>query len=121
MKKRSAAPQSSSGLWIYGVHPVRAALANPRRSVHRGILTERAAETIGRSLLAHVRHEIVSSQAVAGTLPPGAVHQGVALLCAPLPPYDLRDLTAIRSDLRRVRWYVAAHVTRDPHVVLMNV
>jgi 23S rRNA (guanosine2251-2'-O)-methyltransferase len=115
MKRWSAAPQSSSGLWVYGIHPVRAALANPRRSAHRAILTERAAEAIGRPLLARVRHEIVSSEAVAGNLPPGAVHQGVALLCAPLPPHDLRDLTAIRSELRRV--IVVLDQITDPHNV----
>jgi len=100
---------------VYGIHPVRAALANPRRSAHRAILTERAAEAIGRPLLARVRHEIVSSEAVVGNLPPGAVHQGVALLCAPLPPHDLRDLTAIRSELRRV--IVVLDQITDPHNV----
>lgn len=115
MKRWSAAPQSSSGLWVYGIHPVRAALANPRRSVHRAILTERAAETIGRPLLGRVRYEVVSSEAVARTLPPGAVHQGAALLCAPLAPYDLRDLTVSRSELRRV--IVVLDQITDPHNV----
>jgi len=83
--------------------------------VHRAILTERAAEAVGRPLLARVRHEVVSSEAVAGTLPPGAVHQGVALLCAPLPPYDLRELIPIRSDLRRI--VVVLDQITDPHNV----
>ena len=35
--------QPAAGLWLYGLHPVRAALANPHRGVKRAVLTERAA------------------------------------------------------------------------------
>ena len=80
------------GLWLYGLHPVRAALANPRRRVKRAVLTKRAAEEIGPKLLGRVRHEIADGDAVARMLPQGSVHQGVALQCEPLARTNLEDV-----------------------------
>lgn len=80
------------GLWLYGIHAVRAALANPRRKVKRAVLTVRAAEEIGPKLLGRVRHEVADGDSVARVLPAGAVHQGVALQCEPLPGRKLEDV-----------------------------
>jgi 23S rRNA (guanosine2251-2'-O)-methyltransferase len=80
------------GLWLYGLHAVKAALANPRRKVKRAVLTARAAEEIGPKLLGRVRHELADGDAVARVLPAGAVHQGVALQCEPLPGRKLEDV-----------------------------
>jgi len=92
-------PKPESGLWLYGLHAVRAALANPKRHVKRALLTQRAAEEIGAKLLGRVRHEIVDTDAVGRTLPSGAVHQGAALLCEPLPRRDLAaTLSAVPGD-----------------------
>jgi len=87
------------GLWLYGLHAVRAALANPRRRVKRAVLTARAAEEIGPKLLGRVRHEVVDGDAVSRMLPAGAVHQGVALQCEPLPGIKLAD--ALKPSARR--------------------
>jgi 23S rRNA (guanosine2251-2'-O)-methyltransferase len=75
--------------WIYGLHAVQAALANPRRKIRRAVLTHRAAEIIGDTLLARVRVEPADMEAIARFLPPGAVHQGAALDCEPLPASTL--------------------------------
>ena len=80
------------GLWLYGLHAVRAALANPRRKVKRAILTARAAEELGPKLLGRVRHEVADGDAVSRVLPQGAVHQGVALSCEPLAGRKLADV-----------------------------
>ncbi len=95
---RRAAP----GLWLYGHHAVCAALANPRRHVHRLVLTERAAEMIGKALLARFRAEIADTDAVARLLPAGAVHQGAALQCDSLPERDLADIAAAKGGRRRI-------------------
>jgi len=101
-----------SGLWLYGLHAVRAALANPRRKVKRAVLTARAAEEIGSKLLGRVRHEIVEMDAVGRMLPQTAVHQGVALLCEPLPRLDIED--ALKPSERR-RVVLVLDQISDPH------
>jgi 23S rRNA (guanosine2251-2'-O)-methyltransferase len=100
-------------LWLYGLHAVRSALANPRRKVKRAMLTARALEEIGTPLLAKVRHEIVSPDAVSHLLPSGSVHQGVALSCEPLPQLDLKDALARSGDERRI--VLVLDQISDPH------
>jgi 23S rRNA (guanosine2251-2'-O)-methyltransferase len=94
--------RSGEGLWLYGLHAVRAALANPARKVKRAVLTTRAAEEIGPRLLGRVRQEIADGDAVSRLLPPGAVHQGAALQCEALPGRELDDVLGAPSERRRV-------------------
>lgn len=102
------------GLWLYGLHAVRAALDNPRRKVKKCVLTARSAEEIGTKRLGRVRHEQADLEAVARLLPQGAVHQGVALSCEPLPRLELEDALA-PSESRRIV-LVLDQIT-DPHNV----
>jgi 23S rRNA (guanosine2251-2'-O)-methyltransferase len=107
-------PQASGGgIWLYGLHAVRAALTNPRRKVLRAVLTARAAEEIGKPLLGRVRHELAETEAVARLLPPGSVHQGAALQCEPLPAVGLEELLSQPAPARRIV-AVLDQVT-DPH------
>src|SRR6185503_6843000 len=93
--------KSGGGLWLYGLHAVRAALANPDRKTKRAVLTARAAEEIGPKLLGRARHEIADGDTVSKLLPAGAVHQGVALQCDPLPKRDLEDILDLPAAGRR--------------------
>src|ERR1700744_2055384 len=77
---RHAKPEN----WIYGLHAVQAALANPHRKLGRAVLTARAAEIIGGALLARTRVEPADGEAISRLLPAGAVHQGAALEAEPL-------------------------------------
>jgi len=97
---RTLSSQGSKDVWLYGLHAVRAALANPKRTVRRAVLTKRAAEVIGRNLLANIRYELVGAEGVSRLLPPAAVHQGAALLCDPLPNRDLREVVAAAGGQR---------------------
>ncbi len=63
--------RAGEGLWLFGLHAVRAALANPARKVKRAVLTSRAAEEIGAKLLGRVRHEIADGDTVTKLLPAG--------------------------------------------------
>jgi 23S rRNA (guanosine2251-2'-O)-methyltransferase len=94
--------KGGEGLWLYGLHAVRAALANPARKAKRAVLTSRAAEEIGSKLLGRVRHETADGDTVSKLLPAGAVHQGVALQCDPLPRRDLDDVLDVPSEKRRI-------------------
>lgn len=95
-------PNERSALWLYGLHAVRAALANPRRKVERAVLTERARDEVGPTLLARVRHEILDNEKISRLLPPGAVHQGAGLQCSPLPSRNLEEVLAAAGPERRV-------------------
>jgi 23S rRNA (guanosine2251-2'-O)-methyltransferase len=94
---------------------VRAALANKKRRVHRVVLTERASEEIGKGLLGRVRSETANAEAVSRLLPPGSVHQGVALLCEALPKRDLDDALSAPTEGRRI--VVVLDQISDPHNV----
>jgi 23S rRNA (guanosine2251-2'-O)-methyltransferase len=109
--RRDAKPQ---GLWLYGLHPVRAALSNPLRKIKRAVLTQHAADEIGITRIAKVKYEVVEADAVSRLLPPGAVHQGAALSCDSLPRRAL-DEVLHPSDRRRIV-LILDQIT-DPHNV----
>lgn len=104
-----------SGLWLYGLHAVRSALSNPRRFVRRAVLTERAAEEIGAKLLGRAKHELTDLHGISRILPDGAVHQGVAILCEPLPRVELDSVLEQPHGNRRIV-LVLDQIT-DPHNV----
>ncbi|HEY8253325.1 MAG TPA: RNA methyltransferase [Rhizomicrobium sp.] len=109
-------PSSHSGAqWLYGLHAVEAALANPRRKLGRAVLTPRATETLGSKLLSRVRVETTEPGAIDRLLPPGAVHQGAALEAWPLKPRDLDEILAGPAGGRRV--VLVLDQLSDPHNV----
>jgi 23S rRNA (guanosine2251-2'-O)-methyltransferase len=73
---------------------VKAALCNPRRHCHRCLATRQAADNIGPRALARKSVEIVAPDQVSRVLPQGAVHQGIALSCDPLPPRKLDEIAS---------------------------
>jgi 23S rRNA (guanosine2251-2'-O)-methyltransferase len=101
--------------WIYGLHAIEAALSNPRRNLHRAVLTARAAEALGPKLAGRVRVEPADIEAIARLLPPGAVHQGAALSCDPLPARDLDEVLAEQKEGRRI--VLVLDQLSDPHNV----
>jgi 23S rRNA (guanosine2251-2'-O)-methyltransferase len=115
MTSRPRSSASSKGLWLYGLHAVRAALANPARKLNRAVLTEHARAAIGPGLLDKVRHEIATADTVARFVPAGSVHQGIALSCEPLPRGDL-DKAISRPMLGR-RLVVILDQISDPQNV----
>mgnify|MGYP001221670199 CR=1 FL=1 len=70
--------------WLYGIHPVQMALANPRRQKGELLATPAAAAKLPRGSKARQ----VAPGELNKLLPPGATHQGVALAVQPLsaPP-----------------------------------
>lgn len=95
--ERNAEQQKSGGgLWLYGLHAVESALRNPSRTCHRLLVSGAAAET-ATNLLAKISlprptPENVARDQIERIVPPGAVHQGIALQVAPLNPVHIEDL-----------------------------
>lgn len=131
---KSAAPRSAakpaikaaSGgrYWLYGRHAASAALANPARAVARAIATPEALERLDPAARQSLESrgiplETASRGALDAALPPGAVHQGLALEVRPLAQLALADWlakpAAAASDRRAL--LVALDQVSDPHNV----
>lgn len=84
-------------LWLYGEHAVLAAIKNQRRTTHQLLASEDGMPRI-RDAAAKRGLSItpMANQEIARRLPPGAVHQGVALHVAPLPALQLERVIAIQ-------------------------
>lgn len=112
-------PQKSiSQLWLYGIHACRMALENPRRQII-------AIQAINESILAkvligpsrakdHAKVKLVDRQRLEILLPPGSVHQGIAVQVAPLPQMAIDDL---EGDLSPHQCVVVLDQVSDPHNV----
>ncbi|MBX3511850.1 MAG: RNA methyltransferase [Hyphomonadaceae bacterium] len=74
------------------MHAALAALANPARRIERIIVTRNGRTRLGAHL--PVEPQILEPDAMDGMLPPGAVHQGVALRASPLAPLELEAACA---------------------------
>jgi 23S rRNA (guanosine2251-2'-O)-methyltransferase len=108
-ERRTDQAASSGRFWLYGTHAAKAALANPRRKTHRILATEKTQDL----LPARTSAEILTPDAISRLLPQGAVHQGVALLCDPLPVLNLEDELGLKPPGQRLV-AVLDQVT-DPH------
>lgn len=110
-KLRSADPVVGGRAWLYGLHTVTAALANPNRRWRRLVVTAEA-----RDAVPHGHEcETLTRDEIDRLLPAGAVHQGVALLVEPLPePVFAQVLDAVVANDQPV--LVLDQVT-DPHNV----
>lgn len=84
--------QAASGDWIWGVHAVEAALANPLRPAPRRLLaTPDRARELERRFGALKRLEVTDAVSLGRLLPAGAAHQGLALEGPEPEPVDLED------------------------------
>lgn len=110
-KPRRAGPGKDGGVWLFGLHAVAAALANPARRVRRLAATAEGAAKLAR-MAQGAAPEILDRQALDRLLPRGAVHQGVALLAeAPEQP-GLEDIIEEAGDSATL---VILDQVTDPH------
>ena len=123
---RHRAPPARSGgegrgLWLYGVHPVLAALGNPRRRCRRLLATPEVARALANRLegLLALRPGLereTRSRGEIDRLLPGAVHQGLALEVEPLEEPTLEALLGQSAAASAAVLVVLDQVT-DPHNV----
>ena len=110
-RPRSPAERRPDALWIYGMHPVEAALANPRRSVKRLLATPNALLRLAAAgATLPLAPEETTPRDLDRLLGSDAVHQGVAIEVAPLAPLPIEAL----ADARLV---VVLDQVTDPHNV----
>jgi len=113
-RKRGKRPASVQSTWLYGLHAVAAALANPNRRCRRLVATEEAVESLDADV--SPRPEIWPRSEIDRLLPAGAVHQGIAGAFEPLPATALEDLLDLADDDQPCAIIVLDQVT-DPRNV----
>ncbi len=96
---RGQAPAGT--IWLYGLHPVAAALANPQRRLRRLVLTEEGETALAAQLpppwpQVHERLERARLDQLLGR---DAVHQGMAVLADPLPQPPLTAILERRGPI----------------------
>lgn len=120
--QRGGAKSAGGGIWLYGNHPVTAALVNPERRLRRLLATAeglKGLEPVLRGLegaRASLQPEVVTRDDIDLLLPPGAVHQGIALLTDPLPSPAVEDVVRMAQGRDKAVVMVLDQVT-DPHNV----
>jgi len=104
-------------VWLFGLHAVRDALANPRRRCRRLIVTPNAALKLGDVIAASgVEPETADPRKFPAPLDPQSVHQGAALEAEPLDWGGLAAVCAPRRDDPAPVAVLLDRVT-DPHNV----
>ena len=106
---------------LFGYHAVAEAWLNPARAIEALYITENAREGFGHILdrgqsLNRPAPIHVDKAVIDKALPPGTVHQGLALKSAPLPTLGLPDLLIQTQDQSRALFLILDQVT-DPHNV----
>jgi 23S rRNA (guanosine2251-2'-O)-methyltransferase len=91
---RSKAERQADRLWIYGVHAVAAALANPERKVLRLLATENARRRLELGRAPAIAIEPATPKELDRLLGEEAVHQGIAVEVEPLASPGLDALAA---------------------------
>ena len=112
--------ERAAGLWLYGIHAVEAALANPKRHVKRVLAAPATRETLGARLEKAVSARRLAveerpREEIDRMLPVGAVHQGLAIQVEPLADLDVDDAATVAPGERAV--VVVLDQVTDPHNV----
>jgi 23S rRNA (guanosine2251-2'-O)-methyltransferase len=91
-ERREAVFEENGEVWIWGLHAAGAALANPLRKISVAYISPRAAERMRLDVNALPRFaHIMEPRDIDMRLPPGAVHQGLAVRCHQLDGIDIAD------------------------------
>ncbi len=113
-KERAKKASSAETIWLFGLHAVRDALANPAREKLRLVVTQNALDRLGdlAGMVPEITDARVFDRAVG--LPPDSVHQGCALEVRPLAWGSLAEVAVAGDGLPLI---VALDRVTDPHNV----
>ncbi len=113
-KEQARRAQGDETVWLFGLHAVRDALANPRRVKLRLIVTRNAQAKLAEAIAeAGIVPELADARRFSAPLDPGSVHQGAALEVKPLSWGGLGEL-CIGAEAPRV---ILLDRVTDPHNV----
>jgi 23S rRNA (guanosine2251-2'-O)-methyltransferase len=99
-RERARKAGARETVWLYGVHAVAAALANPARDRLRLVVTPNAADRLADAIASSgMTPEIADPRRFDAPLDPGAVHQGAALEVRPLAPGGADALACGPADI----------------------
>lgn len=112
--KLPAGPQAggSGGYWLFGHHAVEEAFRNPRRQIHRLVVSGEAPASLGRGIEA----EAVDRDFIDKLVGRDVVHQGIAARVSPLPDVDIYEICDKARDQENAVIVILDQVT-DPHNV----
>ena len=113
IEKSGGARAGGGAYWIYGFHAARAALSNRRRRIRKVVATARALSEVADALPPGLAVEPADPEAISKIVPAGAVHQGLALLCEPLPVVNLQQ--ALENSPKDQRIVAVLDQITDPH------
>ncbi|MFZ4070877.1 MAG: 23S rRNA (guanosine(2251)-2'-O)-methyltransferase RlmB [Caulobacterales bacterium] len=86
-------PDDFGPTWVWGIHAALACLANPARKIERVLASRNAALRLPEGAPPDgVELQMHDPASMDGMLPPGAVHQGLAVRAWPLEPWELSKL-----------------------------
>lgn len=90
---RYIGPMKQTPLFLFGKHAALAALDNPMRKIKRVLVTKGTQAELGNKLKAK-NVSLVEGDRLAQLLPPGSVHQGIAVECEKLAQPSLQEWLA---------------------------
>ena len=114
-KERTRRAAAAETVWLFGLHAVRDALANPAREKLRLVVTQNALDRLGETY--GIEPEVTDARVFDKVVPlaPDSVHQGAALEVKPLKWGSLADLALSGGEGRAL--IVALDRVTDPHNV----
>lgn len=114
-KERSRRAAAAETVWLFGLHAVRDALANPERQKIRLVVTQNAVDRLGD--LRGMEPEITDPRVFGKTVPLSAdsVHQGAALEVKPLKWGSLSEVALREAPGETRPLLVALDRVTDPH------
>lgn len=113
-KEQGKKADAAATVWLFGLHAVRDALVNPRRTKLQLIVTLNARDKLADAIeTAGIEPKVVDARKFSAPLDPGSVHQGAALEVKPLEWGSLADV-AIGAEHPRL---ILLDRVTDPHNV----
>ena len=114
-KERARRAAAAETVWLFGLHAVRDALANPEREKLRLVVTQNAVDRLGD--LHGMEPEITDPRVFGKVVPlaPDSVHQGAALEVKPLKWGSLSEVALREAPGETRPLLVALDRVTDPH------